>query len=612
LSDVDLRRFCAVLVLALAALAACDRGTVPRPAATAGQETARMAAKSAREGQRLRDITERYYEQYLELHPLAATAQGDHRFDDRFGDYASEGWLADWLAVEQEALQALSGIDAAKLKGEDLVTFESFRYGRQIAIEGFRYQSELLPLSQFDGLHLQFALLGSGRGMQPFITVRDYEDFLGRMEGYVAWTDQVITNLRAGSSRGYLLPRVVVERVIAQLAELGVADPEQSVFWQPVASFPAGVSAADQQRLAQAYGGKLASQVLPAYRRLHDYLEKEYLPLARDSVGWSELPNGGEWYAYLVREYTTTSLTPDEIHEIGIKEVARLHQQMERSARQLGHQGDLRSFLHSLRSDPRQHFTDAADLLAGYEAIRSRVSRSMPLLFARIPATRFQIRPFEDFQAATQAAAAYRPGSPDGRRPGVLYVNTRDMASRPKYLMESLYLHEAVPGHHYQMSLARENTELPRFRRFAYDAAFSDGWALYAESLGADLGLYTDEYSRFGAQTAEAWRAAMIVVDTGLHSRGWTSNQALDYLRANTALGEADIVAAVERCIVEPAQALSDEVGQLRITELRRRAQSALGPRFDVRAFHEEVVGSGSLPLPVLEAKVDRWIAARQ
>lgn len=607
-----MRRFRAVLLLALAAFAACDRAPVPRPGATAEQQTARMAAKSAREGQRLRDIAERYYDQYLELHPLAATAQGDHRFDDRFGDYASQRWLADWLAVEQEALQALSGIDATKLTGEDLATFESFRYGRQTAIEGFRYQSELLPLSQFDGLHLQFALLGSGRGVQPFITVRDYENFLGRMDGYVSWTDQVMENLRAGSTRGYLLPRVVVERVIAQLAELGATDPKQSVFWRPVASFPAGVSEADQRRLTQAYDEKLASQVLPAYRRLHDYLEKDYLPLARDPVGWSELPNGREWYAYLVRSYTNTAMTPDEIHDLGLEEVGRLHAEMERTARQLGHQGDLRSFFGALRSDPRQHFTDGADLLAGYEAIRSRVSRSMPLLFARTPATRFQIRPFEAFLAPSQAAAAYQPGSPDGRRPGVLYVNTRDLASRPKYSMESLFLHEAVPGRHYQTSLAQENTELPRFRRFAGDAAFGAGWALYAESLGADLGLYTDQYGLFGSQVLEAWRAAMLVVDTGLHSRGWTRDRAIDYLRANTALGEADIVAEVERCIAAPAQALSDKLGQLGITELRRRAQAALGPRFDVRAFHEEVVGGGSLPLPVLEAKVDRWIAARQ
>jgi uncharacterized protein (DUF885 family) len=329
-------------------------------------------------------------------------------------------------------------------------------------------------------------------------------------------------------------------------------------------------------------------------------------------VGWFELPNGREWYTYLVRYHTTSTLTPEEVHELGLAEVARLRGQMERIARQLGNKGDLRSFFDTLRSDPQQHYTDPASLLAGYEAIRGRVDRSMPLLFARRPKAGLQIRPFEAFQALSEAAAAYQPGSPDGRRPGVLYVNTEDLPSRPKYLMESLYLHQAVPGHHHQVSLARETTELPRVRRFAHDDAYAEGWALYAESLGPDLGLYTDGYSLFGAYTAEAWRAAQLVVDTGMHSRGWTRDQAIDYLRANTALGEADVVAEVDRCIAWPGQALSYMVGQLRVMELRRRAQAALGSRFDVRAFHEQVVGSGSLPLPVLETKIDRWIASQQ
>jgi uncharacterized protein (DUF885 family) len=600
------------LLIALGALAACDRAPAPGAGGAVAGQAARQAARSAREGQRLRDVTERYFEQYLELNPLAATAQGDHRWDDRFGDYVSQAWMADWLAIEQEALQALSGIDPAKLAGEDLLTYESFRYGRTIAIEGFRYQSELLPVSQFGGLHVEFAMLGSGRGIQPFGTVRDYDNFLGRMDGFVAWADQSIANLRAGADKGYLLPKVVVERVISQLEALEGADPRQSVFWQPVAAFPAGVSAADRQRLTKAYEEKLAGSVLPAYRRLREYLQNDYLARARATVGWFELPNGAEWYAYLVRYHTTTALTPEEVHQLGLAEVARLRTQMERIARQVGHKGDLRSFLDALRADPLQHYTDPAELVAGYQAIRRRVEAGMPLLFARVPRAGFQVRPFEAFQAPSQAAAAYQPGSADGRRPGVFYVNTWDLPSRPKYSMESLFLHEAVPGHHYQISLAQEATDLPRFRRFAYDSAFGEGWALYAESLGADLGLYADPYSAFGAHMAEAWRAARLVVDTGLHSRGWTREQAIDYLRANTALGEADIVAEVERYIAWPGQALSYKVGQLKIQELRRRAQGALGPRFDVRAFHEQVVGSGSLPLAVLETKIDRWIASQQ
>jgi len=594
-------------VLALLTVAACGRAGAPGPEGST-QEPGRAAAKAAREGQRLHDITERYHDQSLELDPLAASAQGDHRFDDRFGDYASLAWLADSLAIEQEALQALTAIDPARLAGEDLVTYEAFRHGRTVAVEGFRYQSELLPVQQVSGLHLQFALLGSGRGVHPFRTTRDYENFLARMDGFVAWVDQSIVNMRAGAGKGFVLPRVVVERVVAQLEALAVEDPRQSVFWQPLQSFPAGVSEADRERLARAYAEKLAGRLLPAYRRLRDYLEDEYLPRARATVAWSELPNGAEWYAYMVRHHTSTSLTPDEVHELGLAEVARLQVQMDRLARQLGHKGDLRSFFDALRADPLQHYATPEELLAGYQDIRVRVNAAMPLLFGRVPQATFVARPIEAFRAPAEASATYQPASADGRRPGVFYVNTHDLPSRPKYTMQALYLQAAVPGHLYRTSIAQETADLPRFRRFAHDTAHGAGWALFAESLGPDLGLYTDPYSAFGAVTTDAWRAAALVVDTGLHARGWTREQALDYFRANTALGEADIVAEVDRCIARPGQALAAKLGQLRILELRRRAEAKVGPRFDVRAFHEQVVGGGSLPLAVLEARIDRWI----
>jgi uncharacterized protein (DUF885 family) len=602
----------ALLLLAAFALSACDRGAPGEP----GQESpaaARAAAKAAKaEGQRLRDLTELYYEQYLELNPLTATAQGDHRFDDRFGDYVSTAWMADWLAIEQEGLQALAAIDPGKLAGEDLVTYEAFRHGRAVAVEGFRYPAELLPVHQFGGLHVQFPVLGSGRGIHPFRTTADYENFLARMDSYVGWVDASIANMRLGLEKGFVQPRVVVERVIAQLEALAVDDPKQSVFFAPIEAFPAGVPTADRPRLAKAYAEKLAGRVLPANRRLHDFLKDEYLPRARDSVAWSELPNGAEWYAYLVRYHTTTRLTPDEVHELGLAEVARLRTRMDRIRQQVGHQGDLGSFFETLRADPAQQFADPDELLAGYRAIEARVSAAMPLLFGRIPKAPFEIRAVEAFRAPSEAAASYQPASADGRRPGVLYVNTHDLASRPKYAMEALYLHEAVPGHHYQISLAQEAEDLPRFRRFAWDAAFGEGWALYAETLGPDLGLYTDPYSAFGALATEMWRAVRLVVDTGLHAKGWTRAQAIDYFRANTAMAESDIAAEVDRYIAWPGQALAYKVGELKIQELRRRAQAALGPRFDIRAFHAQVVESGSLPLPVLEAKIDRWIAVQQ
>jgi uncharacterized protein (DUF885 family) len=600
------------LLAAALALAGCERGASSgRQASAAGSEHAAALAADA-EGQRLREVTERWHDRYLELHPLTATAQGDDRWNDRFGDYASEAWMADGLAMEQEALQGLASVDPAKLGAEDLLTYESFRHGRRIAVEGYRYPAELLPVHQASGLHAQFALLGSGRGIQSFVTARDYDAFLGRMEGFVAWVDQAIANMRSGADKGFVQPRVVIQRVIAQLDALAVDDPTQSTFWRPIENFPAGLSVADRERLTKAYAATLSAQVLPAYRRLRDFLKSEYLPRARETVAWSELPNGAEWYAYLVRLHTTTDLTPAEIHELGLAEVERLRGQLDRMARQLGHKGDLRSFLDALRADPRQYYTDPQELLARYEAVRARVDRSMPLLFARLPRTGIQLRPFEESRARWEAGASYQPPSADGRRPGVLYVNTWNLPARPKFMVESLYLHEAVPGRHYQVSLAQEATDLPRYSRFAGDTAFGEGWALYVESLGPDLGLYADPYGAFGALNSETLGAARLVVDTGLHSRGWTREQAIDYLRANTALSEADIVVEVERCIAWPGRTLAGKVGQLRIQQLRRRAEAALGPRFDVRAFHEQVTGSGSLPLAVLEAKIDRWIAAQK
>ena len=600
------RGLCCALIPALL-LSACGRQPATSDSASAASATAELKASNETAAE-LIEITERYYDRYLELNPLTATAQGDHRFDAKFGDYVSLAWMADSLAMEQDALEKLQTVKAKRLSGEDLVTYEAFRKGREINVEGYRFPSELLPIQQFSNLASSFPVAGSGRGIQPFRTAQDYDNFLSRMDGFAAWADQSIANMKIGVAKGVVQPRIVVERTIPQVAAQIVDDPKQSVFWQPVLSFPAGLSVADRQRLTKAYAEKIATVVIPAYRRLHDYLQTEYLPSARASIGLSELPNGASWYAYLVRYYTSTSMTPAQVHELGLAEVARIRAEMEQVRKQVGHAGDLRSFLDALRADPGLHYKEPAELLAGYGALRQRVTSALPLLFAVTPKATFEIRPVEAFRAATAAAASYVPPSADGKRPGVFYVNTYDLASRPKYSMEAVYLHEAEPGHHLQIAIAQEATGLPRFRRFAYDTAFGEGWALYAESLGHDLGLYTDPYSAFGALSNEMWRAARLVVDTGIHSKGWTREQALDYLRANTALGEADIAAEVDRYIAWPGQALAYKVGELEILRLRQRAQQKLGPRFDIRAFHTQVLESGSLPLAVLEAKIDRWI----
>ena len=594
-------------LLVLLALAGCDRPSGTETRSTDVAAAAEIQASNETAAELIR-ITEHYYDEYLALNPWTATEQGDHRFDAQFGDYVTLMWMADSLGIEQEALEKLQALKPRKLHGEDLVTYEAFKLGREINIEGYRFPSELLPIQQFSNLASSFAVAGSGQGIQPFRTVQDYDNFLSRMDGFVAWVDHSIANMQLGVTKGIVQPKIVVERTIPQLAAQLVDDPKQSLFWRPILNFPAGLSVADRQRLMTAYEQKISKQVLPAYRRLHDYLKNDYLPKARDSIGLSALPNGASWYAYLVRYHTSTSMKPDEVHELGLAEVARIRVEMERIKNQVGHAGDLRSFFDALRTDPRFYFKEPSELLAGYGALRQRVSGALPLLFAAKPKATFEIRAVEAFRAPTEAAASYESPSADGKRPGVFYVNTYDLASRPTYSMEALYLHEAEPGHHLQVAVAQERTGLPRFRRFGWDTAYGEGWALYAESLGHDLGLYTDPYSAFGALSNEMWRAVRLVVDTGIHSKGWSRDKAIEYFRANTALGQADIEAEVDRYIAWPGQALAYKVGQLEILRLRRLAQQKLGVRFDIRAFHSQVLESGSLPLPVLEAKINRWI----
>ena len=607
-------RFAAVLCVSLVALGGCDFETAApvRAEDTPSPLIAPLKATNA-EAVKLYQTVETYFDQYLALNPIFATELGDHRFDDRFGDYASASWMADSLGIEQESLAHLAAIDAKQLSGEDLVTYEAFKRERELNVGGYRYPSELLAINQFQNWPAVFAQLGAGDGAHPFRTTRDYDNFLARMDGFVSWTEQAINNLRAGVSKGVVLPKVVVERTLPQLETFARSeDPRDTVFWRPLLNFPAGPSVADRQRLLKAYDEKLRTRVLPAYRRLHDYLAKEYLPLARDTVAWSDLPSGDYWYAYLVRYHTTTDLTPDAVHELGLHEVARLRTEITAMQGTLGIVGDVRTICDAMRADPRFHYSNPQQLLAGYQGLRARVDANLDALFLRKPRSGFEIRPVETFRAAAAASASYEIPSADGSRSGIFYVNTSELPSRPSYLMEAIYLHEAVPGHHYQSAIAQETANLPRFRRFGSNTAYDEGWALYAETLGSELGLYQDPYSRFGAWSMQLWRAARLVVDTGLHAKGWTRQKAVEYLRSNTALGDADINAEVDRYIASPGQALAYEVGELRILQLRHKAQQALGARFDLREFHEEIVGSGSLPLDVLDRKVQRWIASRR
>jgi uncharacterized protein (DUF885 family) len=585
-------------VLAVALLG-CSQGEAPEPATPEASSDA---------SDRLHEAVEAYFEELLVLNPLFATFIGDNRFNDDLGNSIGPEYLRASRALEEEYLQRVGDIDPADLEGQDLLTHEIFVQDRRTAIDGFRFPAELLPVDQQSGLPSFFAQLGSGASVQPFATVRDYEDFLGRAADFPVWVDQAIANMREGIEKGVVQPRVLMVKTLPQLEAQVVEDVEKSLFYMPVSNMPDSIAGAERERLTLAYTEAIRELIVPAYRRLHEFIRDEYLPETRDSFGISALPDGQAWYAYQVRTNTTTDLAPEAIHAIGLKEVARIRSEMEQVMKEVGFEGTLADFFEHVKTDDRFFYDDAEALLEGYRALQARLDARLPELFSTFPKADFEIRPVEAFRAESAAGGSYQPASPDGSRPGVFYVNTFNLRAQPKYGMETLYLHEAAPGHHFQISLQQEVESLPRFRRFGGYTAYVEGWALYAESLGKDLGLFADPYQYYGRLNDEMLRAMRLVVDTGLHSKEWTREQAIDYMLANSSMADTDVVSEVERYIANPGQALAYKLGQLKISELRREAEAALGEDFDVRAFHGELLLDGALPLGVLENKIERWI----
>lgn len=564
----------------------------------------------ASESERLHAMVEQFWQDTLERDPLTASQVGDKRYNDRL-DWAStpESRAAE-LAHHQAYLEQARGIDASKLTGEDLVTLELFTAEREQDIESADFPSHLMPINQFRNPASFFVLLGSGASVHSFETVKDYDDFLGRVNDFVAWSDQAMVNMREGMEKGVVQPRVLMEKVLPQLAAQFKDTAEETAFWKPVTDLPHSFTERDRRRLQDAYKRAIEDQVLPVYRKLHAFIQDEYLPRTRETVGMQGLPGGEEWYAHRVRRVTTTDLSPEQIHQIGLDEVARIQAEMARVMQEVGFEGDLQAFFEFLNTDEQFYFDTEQELIDGYNALRDTLDAAAPTMFNRLPKAGFEIRPVEAFRAKSASGGSYMAPSPDGARPGVFYVNTYDLSARPSWAMESLYLHEAIPGHHFQIALAVELDHLPSFRRFGGYTAYSEGWGLYAESLGKELGVYTDPYQYFGALAAELWRAIRLVVDTGLHAKGWSRQQVLDYMYANTAVKEARAVSEAERYMAIPGQALAYKIGQLKIRELRSRAEAALGEAFDLRGFHTQVLEEGPLPLNVLERKIDRWIAA--
>lgn len=601
--------------LTIAAVCILAAACVPRQAGTgaaAAPAPAAAANEAANENQRLDRLVEEYFDRGLALSPVAATSVGDARYNHLYTASFSRESRARSAALLAEFTPRLQAVNRAALDEEHQITYDVFRWQLDNQRRGEQFPSHLVPLNQFFNFTASFAQLGAGTGVHPFRTVKDYEDFLGRMRGFQQAVDAAIANMREGMAAGVVQPRVLMERVLPQLSAHVVSDSTASLFWGPIKNLPATFSPADRERLTAEYGRAIREVIVPTYGKLHDFVRDEYLPRTRTTVGLSALPNGRAWYENQVRTMTTTSLTPEQIHDIGLAEVARIHREMEGVMRQVGWQGDLPSFMRHVQTDPRFRYSTREEMLADFRGAQARIDATTDRLFDVKPRANYEIRPIEPFRERSASGGSYTPASLDGSRPGVFYLNTYDPPSRARYGMESLLIHEGSPGHHFQISIARELDHLPRLRRFGGFTAYSEGWGLYAETLGRELGLYTDPYQYFGYLSSELWRAIRLVLDTGIHAKGWTLEQASQYARTNSAASETTIQSEVERFAAIPGQALAYKVGEMKITELRRRAQAALGPRFDIKAFHREVLESGALPLDVLDAKIDRWIATRQ
>jgi uncharacterized protein (DUF885 family) len=555
----------------------------------------------------LHALFDREWERDLADNPLYATYYGETRYNDRWPDISPAAQAAR-DAADARVLEALAGIPRGDLPPSEQLNYDLFRHEYETRVAAVPFHREYYSIEASSGPQS----LNEVAELMPFETVADFETWLRRMQAIPAYLDAYGERLRRAAAEKRTQPRAVMERVLDPLEKQVVDDPEDSPFFDRFRSFPEAIPDAERERLAAAAKQVIAGSVIPAYRRFQAIFRDEYLPATRETVGLWDTPDGREHYRFLARYHTTTGLTPEEIHAIGLAEVARNRAEMQQVMDEVGFKGSLTAFFEHLRTDPQFYYKTGDELFRAYAYIVKMIDPELPKLFGKLYRTPFGLRPIPDNSAPNTTTAYYSGPSLDGTRPGYYYVNLYRPEVRPKYEMEVLSVHEAAPGHHLQIALAQEQTDLPMFRRAGGYTAYIEGWGLYSERLGYALGLYQDPYSRFGQLTYDQWRAVRLVVDTGLHDLGWTRQQAIDYFMANAAKTEADIVNEIDRYISDPGQALAYKIGQLKFLELRARAEQALGDRYDIRAFHDTVLATGAVPLDVLERTVDDWIAARK
>lgn len=559
------------------------------------------------------DLLHRCYEEYLALYPIEAGINGDTdpRFQAMWPDDLSPAWRARVQAWSAKYQAELARVDKSKLSASERLSYDSLRFSLRIRAEATRRPLHLLPVNQFSCATLTFAQMGSGAFIHPFKTAQDYRDFLGRAKGFSAWVDQAIANMKEGMARQVVQPRVLMERVLPQLANLMKSEAEGNILFDPLKALPAGLDDAAKAKLAADYRAGINGIARPAYARLHAFIQDTYLPACGTHSGLGALKGGPEAYRTLVRLQTTTNLSPDQIHALGLQEVTRIQGEMEAVKTQVGFQGTLPQFLAFVATDPKfTPFKTEQEVLDAYRAMETKVNAAIPKLFGAVPKTPFQIRATEAFRAAT-ASVEYIAGAADGSRPGTFYVPIVEATQMRTPRMGSLFLHEAIPGHHFQLSLAMENQALPRFRRTDGNNAFVEGWALYTERLGFDLGLYEDPYQAFGMLLADLHRAIRLVVDTGLHAKGWSREQALAYAAGLEGGRPEAQIPEIERYMAYPGQALGYKVGQLKFLELRAFGERTLGKAFPLRDFHDEILREGALPLAVVDAHLRQWILGK-
>jgi uncharacterized protein (DUF885 family) len=580
----------------------------------AADDAVQTEAKQLAEGEKLTALFAADDEASLKRNPLSGLFRGDMRYADRFGDFVSDAYFDAERAAAEDNVKNLKVLDRAKLNATDQIAYDVFLRNQNDTLKGLSKPyldlTAVRPLNHFFGFHTFYPNFASGQGAAPFKTIEDYENNLKRHKEFVTLIDASIGRFREGMDSGVVETKLTITNVIDQLDTQLKQTVDESPYFGPTKMFPESFSDADKTRLTNEHRAAIEEGIYPAYTRLRDFLKADYLPVAREGVGLMHMKGGAKLYDYLIESTTTLPMSADEIHKLGLSEVTRIKTGMEAIRKEVGFKGTLPEFFDHLRNDPKFKMDSREALTKGYYDIGKQVDAIISSQFKYLPKAPLEIRPYEEFREKYEAGGSYQSGTPDGARPGIFYFNAYDLPSRTTPGMTTLYLHEGAPGHHFQISIAQENETLPAFMRFGGNTAYVEGWALYSETLGYEMGLFKDPYQRFGTLSDEMLRAMRLVVDTGIHSKGWTREQAIEYMLANSDMGKTDATAEVERYIAIPSQALAYKIGALTIQRLKAKSQKALGKKFDVREFHNQILNTGALPLTVLEKKIDDWIAA--